>query len=310
MLNFLLKKVGFLILSMLVVSIILFLALEVSGDNVATKVLGQFSTLEQRQLWLEENGYNRPLAIRYSNWLSRFVVGDFGYSYRYKVEVAPLLKKRFLNTSVLALTTLLIVSILSLVLGTYAGLKEGKFVDKGISFIFILTSSIPEFASSIFLSALFVYYLEWFPGVSNLSFGFNFKEMFLPVAVLTLYSFGYVGRMTRSAVCEVRTSAYVRTAHLKGLPSWKVTFSYIVKNSLITPITVIFLQLPWLLSGVIVVEFFFAYKGFGALLLEASLNDDIYLIEACAMVSVVVVFLSQLFADLFYLYLNPKMRFK
>lgn len=295
---------------MLAVSMILFLALEVSGDSVAAKVLGQFSTIEQRTIWLEENGYNDPVIIRYMRWLGNYITGEWGYSHRFKVEVSGILKDRLFNTGVLALITLLLISIISLVLGVWAGMKEGSHTDKTISFISIFSSSIPEFASSVFLSVIFVYYLDILPGVSSLHFGFNLQEMILPVSVLVLYGFGYVTRITRSSVCEIRSSGYVRTAYLKGLPLYKVIISYILRNSLITPITVIFLQLPWLLSGVIVVEFFFAYKGFGALLLEASLNDDIFLLEACAMVSVVVVFLSQLVSDILYAYLNPKIRLR
>ena len=127
--------------------------------------------------------------------------------------------------------------------------------------------------------------------------------------VLVLYGFGYVTRMMRASMAEVMQSPYIRTARLKGLPQRRVIMRHALRNALIAPFTVIILQINWLLSGVIVVEFFFAYKGFGALLLEASLNQDIYLIQACAMVAVFVAVGTQTIADIGYTYLNPRIRF-
>jgi peptide/nickel transport system permease protein len=139
--------------------------------------------------------------------------------------------------------------------------------------------------------------------------GFNFKELILPVLVLVIYDFGYVTRMTRSSMAEVMMTPYIRTAILKGLPRNQVITNHAIRNALIGPFTIIMLQINWLLSGVIVVEFFFAYKGFGAVLLEASLNQDIYLIEACAMVAVVVAVVTQTITDIIYTQLNPRIRF-
>ncbi len=127
--------------------------------------------------------------------------------------------------------------------------------------------------------------------------------------MLVLYDFGYVTRMTRASMAEVMTTPYIRTAILKGLPYRRVITQHALRNALIAPFTVIMLQFNWLLSGVIVVEFTFAYKGFGALLLEASLNDDVFLIEAAAMVAVFVAVLTQTLSDIGYTYLNPRIRF-
>jgi peptide/nickel transport system permease protein len=129
-------------------------------------------------------------------------------------------------------------------------------------------------------------------------------------AGLVLYDFGYVARMTRASMAEVMTTHYIRTAVLKGLPYRQVILKHALRNALIAPFTVIMLQVSWLLSGVIVVESFFAYRGFGALLLEASLNQDIFLIEACAMTAVFVAVSTQTLADIGYTYLNPRIRFR
>ena len=178
-----------------------------------------------------------------------------------------------------------------------------------ISITSIVTTSVPEFASAVLISAVFVFWLDLLPGTSSMSDGFSIVQLILPVMVLVLYDFGYVTRMTRASMAEVMTTHYIRTAVLKGLPYRTVIVRHALRNALIAPFTVIMLQINWLLSGVIVVEFFFAYKGFGALLLEASLNQDIFLIEACAMVAVFVAVGTQTLADLGYTYLNPRIRF-
>jgi peptide/nickel transport system permease protein len=197
----------------------------------------------------------------------------------------------------------------SLGLGVLSGMREGSKLDRTISVTSILTTSVPEFASAVLLSAIFVFWLGILPGTSSMTDGFDLRQLVLPVMVLVLYDFGYVARMTRASMAEVMTTHYIRTAVLKGLPYKTVILRHALRNALIAPFTVIMLQIPWLLSGVIVVEFFFAYKGFGALILEASLNKDVYLLEACTMVAVFVTVMTQMISDIGYTYLNPRIRF-
>ncbi len=309
MLIFVLRRLGTMLLTMLVVSMLLFLLLEINPGSVAIKVLGPYSSEEQRQIWLEQHGYFDPLPVRYFRWLADFATGDFGESIRFKVPVAEVLWPRLGNTGILALATLAVVVPLSLVLGVLAGMREGSKLDRSISVTSIITTSIPEFASAVLLAAIFVFYLGILPGTSSMTDGFDLTQLVLPVMVLVLYDFGYVTRMTRASMAEVMMTHYIRTAVLKGLPYKAVIMKHALRNALIAPFTVIMLQINWLLSGVIVVEFFFAYKGFGALLLEASFNQDIFLIEACAMVAVFVAVGTQTLADLGYTYLNPRIRF-
>jgi peptide/nickel transport system permease protein len=309
MLVFIVRRLGTMVLTMVVVSILLFLLLEINVDGVAIKVLGPYSDPESREIWLVKHGYRDPFYERYIRWLGNFVVGDFGDSVRFKVPVGNMLWPRLGNTAVLGLATMLVVVPLSLGLGVLAGMREGSKLDRSISVTSIVTTSVPEFASAVLLSAIFVFYLDILPGTSSMTDGFSLVELVLPVMVLVLYDFGYVTRMTRASMAEVMTTHYIRTAVLKGLPYKTVILRHALRNALIAPFTVIMLQINWLLSGVIVVEFFFAYKGFGALLLEASLNQDIFVIEACAMVAVFVAVGTQMLADVGYTYLNPRIRF-
>ena len=309
MVIFILRRLGYVVLTMVIVSLLLFLLLEFTPGNVATKVLGQFSSEEQRNLWLEAHGYFEPLWYRYFSWLWNFATGDFGVSVRFKVPVADVLWPRLWNTVVLGFWAMAVIVPISLTLGVLAGMREGSPLDRTISVAGIVTTSVPEFASAVFFSAIFVFGLKLLPGTSTMTEGFSWKELVLPVLVLVVYDFGYVARMTRASMAEVMTTPYIRTAILKGLPYRRVILRHALRNALITPFTVIMLQINWLLSGVIVVEFFFAYKGFGALLLEASLNQDIFVIEACAMVAVFVAVATQTIADIGYTYLNPRIRF-
>jgi peptide/nickel transport system permease protein len=309
MLVFIVRRIGTMILTMLVVSILLFLTLEFNSQNVAIKVLGPYSSQESREIWLEEHGYNDPMPIRYGRWLGNFIIGDFGESIRFKTAVSDVLLPRLKNTGILAAVTLAIVTVLGLSFGVLAGMNEGSLLDRTISIFSIITTSIPEFASAVLLTAIFVFYLDLLPGTSGMTDGFDPIQLVLPVLVLVLYDFGYVARMTRASMAEVMMTHYIRTAVLKGLPYKTVIMRHALRNALIAPFTVIMLQINWLLSGVIVVEFFYAYKGFGALLLEASLNQDIFLIEACAMVAVFVAVATQTISDLGYTYLNPRIRF-
>jgi len=310
MLIFIAKRLGFMLVTMLVVSMLVFLLLEVNGDSVAIKVLGPYTSEEQRSIWLQENGYFDPIYVRYFRWLSSFIAGDFGNSIRFKVPVSEVLWPRLANTAILGGFTYLFMIPIGLVLGILAGMREGSWFDRTISVGSIITTSVPEFASAVLFAALFVFTLGWLPGTSGMVAGWDIKQMVLPVMVLVTYGFGYLTRMTRASMAEVMTTQYIRTAVLKGLPYRRVILKHALRNALIAPFTVIMLQINWLLSGVIVVEFFFAYKGFGALLLEASLNQDIYVIEACAMVAVFVAVMTQLIADIGYTYLNPRIRFK
>ena len=309
MLIFLAKRLGYLAFTMLVVSALVFLVLELDPGNVAQKVLGPYSNDEQRRLWMEANGYLDPVLLRYMRWLGDFLTGDFGMSTRFKVPVAEILLPRLGNTAVLGLGVLLVMVPLALLLGVLAGMKEGSAQDRAISVFSIATTSIPEFASGVFLVGIFVLWLGWLPGVSNMIGGFDIAQMVLPVGALVMYGFGYITRMTRASMAEVMQTHYIRTAILKGVPRRQVIMRHALRNALIAPFTVIMLQINWLLSGVIVIEYLFAYKGFGSLLLEAALNKDIFVIEACTMVAVLVAVGTQTIADVGYMYLNPRIRF-
>jgi peptide/nickel transport system permease protein len=310
MVQLLVRRVGMMILIMLVVALLLFLINEGDPRLIARSVLGPYAQAEQLDAWVIENGYDRSVFIRYFEWIGRIFTGDLGESVIYKRPVSEIFWDRLGNTGILAGVTFVIMVLIALTLGVLAGMKEGSTQDRAISVFSIITTSIPEYASAVFLVGIFVFWLGWLPGTSSMTSGFDPVQMILPVFVLTLYGFGYIARMTRASMAEVMTTPYIRTAVLKGLPYRRIIMKHALRNALIAPFTVIMLQINWLLSGVVVTEFAFGYKGFGALLLEAALRRDIFVIEACGTAAVFVAVFTQTVGDLGYTYLNPRIRFK
>jgi len=304
------------VLIMLVVSLIIFGIFDSDKfkKQIAVADLGGFavSTLSDKDYhaWLEKKGLDVPFYDRYLKWVGGIVHGDLGKSYETNQPVTQLLGQRLLNTGILAACVFALMIPLSLTLGIIAGMKEGAVRDRAVTLIAVLTTSMPEIATAIILTVIFALGLRWLPADSEMVDGWDWHRLVLPVLTLVLYDFGYVARMTRASMAEVMTSQYIRTAVLKGLPYRRVILRHALRNALIAPFTIIVLQLNWILSGVVVVEVFFQYAGFGKMLLDAALFGDIYVIQAATLVAVFVAVLSQIISDVGYTFLNPRIRFK
>ena len=303
------RRLASMILIMFVISVMLFVFFEGDKLNLAMRVLGQYSTMEGRLQWLEDNGYNQSLIVRYFSWLFGFLTGDWKQSAQFSAPVFDFLLPRLKNTAILGGCVFLITVTISLILGVFSGIAESSLRDRAITVVSVFTTSIPEFASATFLVAIFVFWLDWLPGSSSFSNGFSWRELVLPIAALVIFNFGYYTRMTRASMAEVMASQYVRTAVLKGLPYRQVVTRHALRNALIAPFTVMILQLNYLLSGVVVTEVFFAYDGYGKALYDAAMFGDIYLILAGAMIAVAVAVTTQFISDIGYTYLNPRIRF-
>jgi peptide/nickel transport system permease protein len=303
------------LLIILVASLILFVIFDTDDfkKRIALAELGNFGlssmTEESYQDWLAEKGLDIPFHQRFFKWSGNVLTGDFGHSFEKDTAVGPLVLDRLKNTGLLALFVFALMIPISLTLGVLGGMREGSGLDRSLTFFSVFTTSIPEIATAIILTVVLALGLGWLPAKSAMINGFDFTQLILPVLTLVVYDFGYVARMTRASMAEVMTSQYIRTAVLKGLPYRRVIMKHALRNALIAPFTVIVLQLNWLLSGVVVVEVFFEYKGFGKLLLEAALFGDIYVVQACTLVAVMVAVLSQIISDIGYTFLNPRIRF-
>ena len=315
-----LKLIGSRLLQMLLIMAVVSLVIFGIFDSdkfkkqIAVADLGNFavSTLSDQdyQAWLDKKGLNVPFYDRYFKWVGGIVTGNLGKSFQTNEPVSRLLGERLANTGILALCVFALMIPLSLTLGVIAGMKEGAVRDRAVSFIAVFTTSLPEIATAIILTVIFALGLRWVPANSAMVNGWDWRQLVLPVLTLVLYDFGYVARMTRASMAEVMTSQYIRTAVLKGLPHRRVILRHALRNALIAPFTIIALQLNWILSGVVVVEVFFQYSGFGKMLLDAALFGDIYVIQAATLVAVFVAVLSQIISDVGYTFLNPRIRFK
>lgn len=312
MLAFLGKRLLSLIFTMLAVSVLVFAAFEFTPGQVARKVLGPFATQDQVDQLTERMGLNRPVYERYGEWLGNTLSGNLGYSTLYKTEVNNIIWDRLGNTVILAAVAFVIIVVFSVIFGIAAGMREGSKLDRIISVSSIVTTSVPEFASGVFLASIFVIWLGVLPGTSPLESGGQWSiaaQLVLPVAVMVLYDLGYVVRMVRASMVEVMTKPYIRTAILKGLTFKEVILKHALRNAMIAPFTVILLQINYLITGVVVVEAVFAYPGFGRMLLEAALAQDIATVEAASLFAVFVTVMTQIVGDLGYMYLNPRIRF-
>lgn len=297
--------------TLFVVSFLVFMLNELTPIDVARKLLGPYATQDQVDILYKKLGLDRSAFTRYLEYLGNALRGDFGVSNLYQRPVAEVLWDRLGNTLLLAAICFAVIVPFSVVLGVIAGMRERSLVDRSISVFSSVCASIPEFALGVFLVAIFVVQLELLPGISPLSASGGWpiwSQFVLPVAVVTLYDGGYLISMIRTSMVEVMRQPFIRTARLKGMPFRDVVVKHALRNALITPFTVILLQLNYLVSGLVVVEMVFAYPGFGRMMLEAALNKDIALIEAGALCAVSVTMLTQILGDYGYMALDPRIR--
>ena len=312
MLNFFAKRFGYLLLTMVAVSMLVFFLNEFSPGQVARKILGPYAEENSVAILTKQMGLDRPVLVRYVEWLWQILHGNLGKSTLWAVPVGSIIWDRLLNTLIIASLAFAVIVPASMILGVLSGMREGSRLDRSISVASIVTTSVPEFASGVFLQTIFVIWLGLLPGTSPLdaSGGWSIaSQLVLPVSVMVLYDLGYVVRMVRASMVETMTRPYIRTAILKGLAFKDVILKHAIRNAMITPFTVILLQINYLVTGVIVVEAVFGYPGFGRMMLDAALNKDIAVIEAGSLFAVLVTVLTQIAGDFGYMLLNPRIRF-
>ncbi len=305
------RQVVNIVLTLLAVSFLVFALNEMSPGDVARKLLGPYATQEQVDLLNRQMGLDRPLLVRYGEYIWKVAQGDLGQSLVYRQPVATVLWDRLGNSLLRAAICFAVSVPFSVVLGVLAGMRERSPLDRGISVFSSVCASIPEFAMGVFLLAIFVVWLGVLPGTSPLRATAEWPvwmQFVLPVLVVTLYDAGYLISMIRASMVETMRQPFVRTAILKGMPFRRVVSRLAMRIARITPFTAILLQPNYLVSGLVVVEMLFAYPGFGRMMLEAALAKDIAVVEAGALVAVSVTMLTQLFGDIGYMKLDPRIR--
>ena len=309
MLMFILRRIGTILLTMICLTFIVFymVNLDANLEKLAKQQGNMRMTDKEVESWLQKNGYREPFLERYAEWLGNTVTGDLGTSTRFQKPVNDVIGERLYYTGILMFWVMVVMVPSALIIGVLAGMKEGSTLDRSLSVGSIASTSAPEYVTGIVFIVVFASMLGWFKGIASTR-TITFENFTLPVLTMAVYGMGYIARMTRASMAEVMTSQYIRTARLKGLSFRTVVVKHALRNALIAPFTVIMLQFPWLLTGVVIVEAMFNYKGFGWTLIEAASNNDIDLLLAIAMVAVVVVLLTQLISDIGYAFLNPRIR--
>ncbi len=343
MLSFILRRLGTIALTMLCLTLVVFFLvnLEPNLKKLAISQTEMRATSEQLESWLQRNGYRQNFFVRYGQWLglmpkqpnidpatgqavprftfcnepsvpqfSGVLQGDFGCSTKYKTPVANKLFPALRATGILMFWVMVTMVPIALLVGIFAGMREGSRTDRTLSVASIATTATPEYVSGVIFTVIFASWLGWLNGsaASATGQGITFYNFTLPVMTMAIYGIGYIARMTRASMVEVMTQQYIRTARLKGLSFGNVVVKHALRNALIAPFTVIMLQFPWLLTGVVIVEVMFRYQGFGFTLFEAASNNDIDLLLGCSLVSVFIVLITQLISDIGYAYLNPRIR--
>ncbi len=303
------------ILTLVVMSFLIFLLVEIMPGDVAQTVLGQSATPESLAALRESMGLNDPLMVRYGHWAGKFIRGDLGESlYMRGIQINTIFWRKVGHSIILALTALIFYVPLSLFFGVFAGVKAGKLPDSIISFFGLATMALPEFVSGIILITLFAIKIPLLPITSIIPIGEtlweNLNILILPALSITLVMFGYVSRMQRSSMLTVMNSDYIRAAILKGMPRGYVIFRHALKNALLPTITIIGMNMGWLFGGLIVVETLFGFPGLGSLTLSAIKTRDVPLLEASVLFITFIFVVSTFITDMMYLFLNPRIRFK
>ncbi|MBG0766780.1 ABC transporter permease [Sphaerochaeta halotolerans] len=310
-----LRRLGSLLATLVVMSFVIFLLVEIMPGDVAQMILGQSATEEAVAALREARGLNDPLLERYGRWISGVVVGDLGDSiYMQGVSINSILWRKVGHSIILAMTAFIIFVPLSIFFGVLAGVKEKKPTDSIISFFGLATMALPEFVSGVILITVFAVQLKWFPIVSVIPIGEsiwqNLNIVVLPALSITLVMFGYISRMQRSSMISVMNSDYIRAATLKGMPRRYVIFRHALKNAMLPTITIIGMNMGWLFGGLVVVETLFGFPGMGSLLMTAIKTRDVPLIEACVLLITVIYSVSTMITDIMYSYLNPRIRYQ
>jgi peptide/nickel transport system permease protein len=310
MVRFILKRLGLALITLWILSVIVFLLGQVLPSDPGRAVLGPLADPRAVKALDHQLGVDKPLLTQYWNWITNFP----GTSTQYQAPIGPILGPALGRSIKLAIFAFIIVVPLGILGGVVSALNYGKPIDRTISIVGQSVLTIPEFVSGIILIVVFAVELKWLPVSATPPPGSGFftqlKYLILPVIPLVLVLFGYIARMARVGTVEALDSDYARTAILKGLPRGVVVRRHILRNSLLPTITVVATQTGYLIGGLVVIETLFRYNGIGLLTYNAANQHDIPMLEACVLTIGVVYMVVTLIADISFSLLNPRIRLK
>lgn len=311
MFKYFVKKLLMTIPMLLLLSFLVFAALEISPtDPVSYMVSPDMANTVDMDAMREALGLNRPFLVRYFSWLADLLHGDFGYSLVQGVAISKLVSRYLPATFQLALTVLVLSTFLAIGLGFLAAVKQNTKVDYICSVLGVVGISIPQFFLGLFLILVFALKLGWLPtgGRSAATFAEALRNMVLPVATMTISMTAALMRYTRNSMLDVLNKDYIKTARSKGIPEWKVYIKHAFRNSLTPILTLLCFRLPMLIGGSVVIESLFGWPGIGNLIVTAVSSSDYPLILITTLMTAAVTMLASLLVDLLTAMLDPRVR--
>lgn len=307
----LIQRLSLGLLTLFVVSVIIFLAVSMLPGDAAQAMLGQAATEETVEALRKRMGLDQPPYIRYFTWLGGILQGDFGTSIANGREISELIGGRFVNTIHLAVFAAVISVPLALVLGLLAALYRNSIYDRSVNVVTLSSISTPEFFVAYILILLVSVKLGWFPSLANVSpdtpFAERLYKTFLPAMTLTLVVVAHMMRMTRAAIINLLASPYIEMAALKGINRRRIITHHALPNAWAPIVNVIVLNLAYLIVGVVVVEVVFVYPGLGQLLVDSVQRRDLPVVQACCLIFAATYVLLNLIADILSILTNPRL---
>jgi peptide/nickel transport system permease protein len=310
--RFILRRVLLAIVTLFLLSLIVFISAQVLPGDVARNILGPFADQRSVDQLNERLGTDRSVFVQYWDWITGLFTGDMGDSLAFRRPVEDVIGPALVNSAKLALLAFLIVVPLAVIGGVYAALREGSFRDRLISIGGLSATAIPDFVWAVLLILIFALTLGIFPSTATAPPGSGFFEevwyLILPALCLVFVLFGYIARMARAGTVEALDADYTRTAVIKGLPQRTVVRRHVLRNSLLPTIAVVATQLGYLIGGLVVIELIFNYNGLGQTLVEAAQQKDFPLLQSGILIVGIVYLVATLVADILYSVLNPRVR--
>lgn len=306
------RRVASALLTLLLVSAVVFTISGLLPGDAAQEVLGQSATPQQVAALRHEMGLDRPALTRYGSWLAGIVQGDMGQSLVANMPVSEVIAGRLPNSLLLAAFTTLVSVPLALLIGIASAINRGGPIDRVLSLVTLSLVAMPEFLVATLGVLVFSVKLLWLPSIALVSADATWSETIrscaLPVLSLTLVVVAQMARMTRAAVADQLDQPYVEMARLKGLPFGRIVLVHVMPNAIGPVVNAIALSLSYLLGGAIIVETIFNFPGLASLMVNAVTSRDMPLLQACAMIFCAAYLLLMLAADVIAILANPRLR--
>ena len=311
LLRLIVRRLALGILTLLAISLLITVGVEALSGDVCTAMMGQMASEDKVAACHRALNLDRPVHLRYIEWLINFAQGDMGKALTNHRDVVDVIGNRVGNTFFLAIAAALIAIPISLVLGVLAALYRNSFLDRSISMITLSGISVPDFFIAYILMAIFAVSYGFFPAISNIDDSMSLAERItasaLPVLTLTLAVSAHMMRMTRASIVSLMASPYIEMAKLKGIKPSRIIVFHALPNAWSPIIQVIMLNLAWLVVGVVIVEVVFVYPGLGALMIDAVFLRDLPTVRATAMIFATVYVILNLLADILSMMSNPRL---